>query len=251
MDDRSSACEECSTSSGCSEHRLFTCVSCKKLTPWTEASDDEYPDSCSDCWAKARMEGSCPSSECTIRRACSRGVCFGTYPKLPPGKVLDALGRDVTPRVRFFGTGSTALRADDPKTEVDLLARLASSPSRAFCGVLASPDTLAQSLRAWPPNTGCDPEDHAQLPTDPRVVAAAAERVRSVVNGAVLAALVSDGVPEISVEMSYQLAERIAVRAAEELSSALYRAAPAHKNMTLHGQAGQLGPGQRKFSPLS
>jgi hypothetical protein len=57
-------------------------------------------------------------------------------------------------------------------------------------------------------------------------VAAAAERVRGVVNGAVLAALASDGFPELSVEAAYQLADRIAVRAAEELASALYRAAP-------------------------
>lgn len=209
----SSICGECSTSAGCPEHRLFTCASCKKLTPWADAADDEQPESCSDCWIKARMTGSCPSSECSIRRVCTRSsVCLGTYPKLLPGRVLDALGRDVTPRAR--------------SSETDLLARIAASPPRAFCGGLASPDTLAQPPRSWPPNTGCDPVDHARLPIDPRGVAVAAERVRGVVNGAVLAALASDGVPELSVEMSYQLADRIAVRAAEELASVLYRAAP-------------------------
>lgn len=73
-------CEECSTPEGCSEHRLFTCASCGKQAPWSDADDDERPNDCSRCWAKWRA-------------------------------------------------------------------------SR----VEASPDTMAQVPRSWPPNTGCDP----------------------------------------------------------------------------------------------
>jgi len=119
-------------------------------------------------------------------------------------------------------------------SDEEVLGRIASSPPRAFCGELVhegrsgaclvpSPDTMGQPPRSWPPNTGCDPADQILLAVDLRGVASVAERVRSVVNGAVLAALASDGVSEISVEASYQLADRIAVRAAEELASALYR----------------------------
>jgi DNA-directed RNA polymerase subunit RPC12/RpoP len=47
-------CEECSTPEGCSEHRLFTCVSCGKQVSWSDADDDERPNDCSTCWAKWR-----------------------------------------------------------------------------------------------------------------------------------------------------------------------------------------------------
>jgi len=54
------------------------------------------------------------------------------------------------------------------------------------------------------------------------VVAAAAERVRSVVKGSVLAALTSVGVPEISVGASYEMADHVSTCAANQFARALY-----------------------------
>lgn len=48
------ACEACFTSDGCDEHKLFTCANCKRTVPWSDGSDDDGPDVCSDCWFAAQ-----------------------------------------------------------------------------------------------------------------------------------------------------------------------------------------------------
>lgn len=198
MAETGTKCEGCSTPEGCPEHRLFTCASCGKLAPWSDATDDERGNDCSECWAKWLA------------------------------------GQDSSPGVA------------SPETE--LLEAIAHSPPRPFCGVrssqdsgdgtaigsLPSPDTLEQMPRSWPPNTGCDPTVPVAATGDPRPlvppanmkiianVAFSAERVRRVTNGAVFAALASDGVPEISVGVSYQIADHISCRAADQFARALY-----------------------------
>ena len=203
-------CEGCLTPEGCPEHRLFTCASCGKLTSWSDASDDERSDDCSECWSK------------WLAGQVSAGSSFGVA-----------------------------------ASETELLEAIAHSPPRTFCGklvlqdsgggagALPSPDTLGQVPRSWPPNTGCDPTvpivafgDPPPLAPPPDlkvmgVVAFSAERVRRVVNGAVFAALASNGVPEISVDASYQIADRISTWAADQFARALYSEAVLHKERDL------------------
>jgi len=192
-------CEVCSTPEGCPEHRLFTCASCGKLVPWSDAADDERTDDCSECWMKW-LAGQ------------------RSFPGVAP-------------------------------SDTELLEAIAHSPPRTFCGNLSShdsgsysricslpsTDTLGQTPRSWPPNTGCDPTTSSVAaagnslslvpPVDLKImagVALLAERVRRVVNGAVFAALASDGIPEISVDASYQIADQISTRTADQFARALY-----------------------------
>lgn len=178
------ACKECATAEGCSEHMLFTCSSCGKRVPWSDAADDERPLDCSDCWSAAMLETELVAA-------------FASAP--PRAFVGQALSGQAAPSLRGCRVPST--------------------------------DTLSQPPRSWPPYMGCDP---VEVPGDqgslvgPQVVLGvvrAAERVRTVVEGAVLAALASEGVPEISVEASCRLATCIAMCAAEQLAMGLWKEA--------------------------
>lgn len=52
-------CKQCRTSDGCETHRMFRCAKCRRIVPWSEGSDDETPDACGACWAKAHAPGAC------------------------------------------------------------------------------------------------------------------------------------------------------------------------------------------------
>lgn len=248
-DPRVSSCGECASSEGCSEHRLFTCASCGKRVSWSDAADDESPNDCSGCWLKrAAQHMSCPYFECTLRGVCTRVPCIGTYPKLASGQVLDALGQEVSSKV---ATADLDVKdVGSSMSETALIEAIVSAPPRTFGeqvhrpgalpggGLGPSVDTLSQVPRSWPPNTGCDPGAPVEAPGDQgppvdlQVVTGAAERVRSVVEGAVLATLASEGVPEISVGASYRLASRLGISAAEQFVTGLLQA--------LRGDRGQL-----------
>ncbi len=33
--------------------RTYVCVTCRREVPWCDGKDDDMPDSCDDCWARA------------------------------------------------------------------------------------------------------------------------------------------------------------------------------------------------------
>jgi hypothetical protein len=47
-------CRPCSTPGGCHKHKLFTCETCGRLTPWSDGCDDEFWRDCSACWLSKR-----------------------------------------------------------------------------------------------------------------------------------------------------------------------------------------------------
>ena len=52
--DRSIApdCARCKTTSGCVDHKRFTCGTCGGLTHWDDGAADDRPGDCSDCWLR-------------------------------------------------------------------------------------------------------------------------------------------------------------------------------------------------------
>jgi len=108
-----STCGPCATAAGCPEHKLFTCASCGRLTPWLEAGDDELPNGCSECWVKrfspeARAQPSRswpPNTGCDPPVAVSgcgdQGAAAGL---LPDAQVVD---------------GKTAIVSDPPNTDLE------------------------------------------------------------------------------------------------------------------------------------
>lgn len=114
-EDGARACAACATTDGCEEHQLFTCGTCRKLTPWSDGGTDDEDgtggDECSGCWAKRQPADDSPGDH--VDQLCALVKEAGGTMRLYGNPVdADGIRAHVTPIVDTLSTITEQTRHD-------------------------------------------------------------------------------------------------------------------------------------------